>query len=117
MRYKKLKVKPRGPMCDNSRNISVRMTEEQYQRLQRYRSLIHIRSTIYFRHLIHGNRLKGRSNELHRAMHASLNKIYSNIQQMARHQRAAELDADAVAKMRFLMDKLCEEIYLLASQK
>lgn len=117
MRYKKLKVKPRGPMRDNSRNISVRMTEEQYRRLQRYRNLIHIRSTIYFRHLIYGNRLKGRSNELHRAMHASLNKIYSNVQQIARHQRATELDADAVAQMRFLMDKLCEEVYLLASQQ
>ena len=34
------------------------------------------------------------------AMHASLNKIYSSIQQIARHQRAIELDADAVAKMR-----------------
>lgn len=117
MRYKKLKVKPRRPMRDNSRNISVRMTEEQYQRLQRYKNLIHIRSTTYFRHLIYKNRLKGRSNELHHAMHASLNKIYSNIQQIVRHQRATELDADAVTQMRFLMDELCEEIYQLSSQK
>ena len=50
-------------------------------------------------------------------MHASLNKIYSNIHQITRHRWAAELDADAVAQMRFLMDKLCEEVYLLASQK
>lgn len=117
MRYKKLKVKPRGPMRDNSRNISVRMTEEQYQRLQRYLGLTHRRSTSYFRHLIHGNDLKGRSNELNHAMHASVNKIYSNVLQIVRHQRASELDADAVAKIRFLADKLCEEVYLLAGQK
>ena len=117
MRYKKLKVKPRGPMRDNSRNISVRMTEKQHQRLRRYMGLIHVNSTTYFRHLIRENQLKGRSSELHRALHTSLNKIYSNVQQIACHQRAAELDADAVAKMRFLMDKLCEEVYLLSAQK
>ena len=50
-------------------------------------------------------------------MHASVNMIYSNVQQISRHQRAMGMDADAVAKLVFLMDKLCEEIYLLASQK
>lgn len=117
MRHKRLKVRPRGPMRDNSRNISVRMTEEQYRRLQRYLALTHLRSTVYFRHLIHGNDLKGRSNELNHAMHASLNKVYSNVRQIVRHQRAGELDADTVAKIRFLTDKLCEEMYLLAGQK
>lgn len=117
MRYKKRKVKPRGPMRDNSRNISVRMTEEQYQRLERYRAMTHLRSTVYFRHLIYGDDLKGRSNELNHAMHASVNKIYSNVLQIVRHQQADELDAGAVAKIRFLMDKLCEEVYLLAGQK
>lgn len=84
MRRKKRKVKPRGPMRDNSRNISVRMTEEQYQRLQKYLGLTHMRSTVYFRHLIHEDDLKGRSNELNHAMHASLNKVYSNVQQIVR---------------------------------
>ena len=109
--------KVRQPMRDNSRNISVRMTEEQYQRLQRYLALTHLRSTVYFRHLIHGNDLKGRSNDLNHAMHASLNKVYSNIRQIVRHQRAGKLDADAVVKIRFLADKLCEEMYLLAGKK
>ena len=31
--------KVRGPIRDNSRNLSVRMTEEQYRRLQRYMEL------------------------------------------------------------------------------
>lgn len=117
MRCKKRKVKPRGPMRDNSGNISVRMTEEQYQRLQKYLGLTHMRSTVYFRHLIHEDDLKSRSNELNHAMHASLNKVYSNVRQTVRHQRTGELDADAVTKIRFLADKLCEEIYLLTNQK
>ncbi len=55
--------------------------------------------------------------KLNHAMHAGVNKIYSNVLQISRHQRAREMDAEAVAKMVFLMDKLCEEIYLLANQK
>ena len=109
--------KVRQPMRDNSRNLSVRMTEGQYRRFQRYLALTHLRSTAYFRHLIHGNDLKGRSSELNHAMHASLNKVYSNVRQIVRHQRAGELDADAVAKIRFLADQLCDEVYLLAGQK
>jgi len=104
-------------MRDNSRNISVRMTEEQYQRLQRYMNLTRLNSTTYFRHLIKGNHLKGRSSKLNHAMHVSVNKMNSNVRQIVRHQKAAELDAHAVAQLTFLMDKLCEEIYLLANQK
>lgn len=48
---------------------------------------------------------------------ASLNKIHSNIRQIARHRRTRELDAEAAAQMVFLADKLCEEVYLLAAQK
>lgn len=104
-------------MRDNSRNLSVRMTEGQYQRLQRYMGMTRLSSTAYFRRLIQENDLKGHSPKLNRALHASVNMIYSNVRQIARHQRAVGMDAEAVSKLLFLMDKLCEEVYLLAGQK
>lgn len=104
-------------MRDNSRNFSVRMTEKQYQRFQRYMGMTRLNSTAYFRRLIQDNDFKGHSPKLNRALHTSVNMIYSNVKQITRHQRAGELDADAVAKIRFLADKLCEEVYLLAAQK
>ena len=117
MYHRGVEVKPRGPMLDNSRNISIRMTEEQYQRLERYRKLARLTRTNYFRKLIGDGDFKGRIPELHHAMHTSVNMIYSNVRQITRHQRASKLDADAVAKIEFLMDKICEEVYLLANQK
>lgn len=117
MRHKRVKIRPRGPMRDNSRNISVRMTDEQYRQLQRYRKLTRLTSTTYFRRLIQDGAFKGFSPELNHALHASLNMIYSNVRQITRHKQAKDLDVDAVAKLTFLMDKLCEEIYLLANQK
>ncbi len=109
--------KVRRPTRDYSKNLSVRMTEEQYQRLQRYMGMTRLNSTTYFCHLIQENNLKGHSPKLNHAMHTGVNMIYSNVKQISRHQRAREMDAEAVAKMSFLMDKLCEEIYLLANQK
>ena len=109
--------KVRQPMRDNSRNLSVRMTEGQYQRLQRYMGMTRLSSTAYFRRLIQGNDFKGHSPKLNRALHASVNMIYSNVKQITRHQRAGGMDAEAVSKLLFLMDKLCEEVYLLANQK
>lgn len=93
------------------------MTEEQYQRLQQYMKLAGLTSTAYLCRLLQENDFKGHSPKLNHALHASVNMIYSNVRQISRHQRAKEMDAEAVAKMVFLMDKLCEEIYLLTNQK
>ena len=93
------------------------MTEEQYRRLQRYMELTRLKSTAYFCRLIQGNDFKGRSPKLSHALHTSVNMIYSNVKQITRHQRASGMDAEAVSKLLFLTDKLCEEIYLLADQK
>lgn len=109
--------KVRQPMRDNSRNLSVRMTKRQYQRLQRYIGMTRLSSTAYFRCLIQGNDFKGHSPKLNRALHTSVNMIYSNVKQITRHQRAGGMDAEAVSKLLFLMDKLCEEVYLLSNQK
>ena len=102
---------------DYSRNLSVRMTEEQYRRLKRYMGMTRLNSTAYFRRLIQENEFKGRSPKLNHALHVSVNVIYSNVKQITRHQRARGMDAEAVSKLLFLTDKLCEEVYLLSSQK
>ena len=51
-------------MFDNSRNLSVRMTEEQHQNLRRYMNLTKLGSTNYFRKLIYGDAFKGHSKDL-----------------------------------------------------
>ena len=117
MRHNRKTQKACSSMRDYSKNLSVRMTEEQYRRLQQYMELTRLKSTAYFCRLIRGDNFKGHSPELNRAMHASVNMIYSNVRQISRHRKAKEMDAEAVEKLTFLMDKLCEEIYLLAGQK
>ena len=109
--------KKRGPVRDNSRNIAVRMTEEQYQRLQRYMNLTYHGITLYFRKLIQGKRITGNARELERTMHNGVNMIHSNVQQIAYCQRAKDLDAESVQKLLCLADKLCEEVFLLSCQK
>ena len=52
MRRKRKKPLPRGKLRDNSKSISVRMTEEQFLRLERYRELTRLPVTTYFRKLI-----------------------------------------------------------------
>lgn len=117
MRHNRKTWKARVSTRDYSRNLSVRMTEEQYQRLQRYMGMTKLYSTAYFCRLIREDNFKGRSQKLNHALHASVNKIYSNVQQILCHKRTDKLDSRAVSQMRFLADKLCEEIYLLSSQK
>lgn len=55
MRHKHKKIRPRGKMRDNSKSISVRMTEEQFQRLTRYLELTRLPVTTYFRKIIAEN--------------------------------------------------------------
>lgn len=114
MRYR---VKPRGPMRDNSKSISVRMTEEQFRRLTRYMALTHLPVTTYFRKLIASERIKENSPEVRRHLHAAVNMLYSNIRQITRCPRAEELDAGAVRKLDFLMDQICEQVYRISCQE
>ena len=117
MRHNRKTRKVRVSTRDYSRNLSVRMTEEQYQRLQQYMGMTRLHSTAYFCRLIQGGEFKGRSPKLNHALHASVNMIYSNVKQISRHQRARDMDAEAASKLLFLTDKLCEEVYRLAAQK
>ena len=117
MRHNQKNRKVRSSTRDYSRNLSVRMTEEQYQCLQQYMKLTRMNSTAYFCRLIQGDDFRGRSPKLNHALHASVNMIYSNVRQITRYRYAKDMDAEAVAKLDFLIDKICEEIYLLATQK
>ena len=107
----------RATVRDNSRNIAVHMTEEQFQRLERYRKMTRHGVTLYFRKLICGDRLLAHSTELSRVMHKGVNMIHSNVQQIARCPQAKTMDEESVKKLLFLADKLCEEVYLLSCQE
>lgn len=114
MRYK---VRPRGPMRDNSRNLSVRMTEEQYQRLCRYLALTGLPVTTYFRKLILGERVRVRLSRFGLNPHPGVNHICSNARQIVRNPRARALAPEAVRQMAFLADLLCGESDCLIRQK
>ena len=107
----------RAPVRDNSRNIAVHMTEEQFQRLERYRKMTRHGVTLYFRKLICGDRLLAHSTELSRVMHKGVNMIHSNIRQIARCPQVKAVNEESVKKLLFLADKLCEEVYLLSCQE
>lgn len=79
MRHNRKMRKVRVSTRDYSRNLSVRMKEEQYQRLQRYMGMTRLCSTAYFYRLIREDNFKGHSPKLNHALHASLNMIYSNV--------------------------------------
>lgn len=112
-----LRSAKRVPVRDNSRNIAVHMTEDQYQRLQRYMRMTRVGSTVYFRKLIAGEKFEAGSPELNRIMHKGVNMIHSNAQQIARCEWARMMDDETVRQMLFLADKLCEEVYLLSCQE
>lgn len=112
-----LRSEKRVPVRDNSRNIAVHMTEDQYQRLQRYMRMTRTGSTVYLRKLIQGDRMIGHVPELNRSMHSGVNRIHSNVQQIARCEWARMMDDKAVREMVYLADRLCEEVYLLSCQE
>lgn len=104
----------RVPVRDNSRNIAVHMTEEQYQRLRQYMTLTHHGVTLYFRKLIDGDRIQGNRIGQHGDMYKGVNMIGSNVRQIARNPYARELDSEAVSRMEYHYKKLSDEVYYLS---
>ena len=111
MRRKQQKIRPRGKMRDNSKSISVRMTEEQFQRLTRYLELTHLPVTTYFRKLIAKNSIREKPNPVNRRLYAEVNMICSNLQQILRNPAAVELDRDAVRQIRFLRERMLDQVF------
>ena len=103
MRRKRRKPRPRGKLRDNSKNISVRMTEEQFQRLERYRELARLPVTTYFRKLIAESEIMERPSRIRFRLYEEVNKIDSNIRQILRNPRAKEVDREAADRIRFLL--------------
>lgn len=112
-----MRSRPRTALRDNSKNITLRLTEEQDRRLRRYMALTCLTVSAYFRKLIRGDRLTGNPGPLRHGLYAGINKIHSNVMQIARCRRAKELDPEAVAQLLFLADRLCEEVYLLTTRQ
>ena len=88
MRHKRSKVRRKSDLRDNSKSISVRMTEEQFQRLESYRKLTRLSVTTYFRKLITGSEIYERPGKEISQLHAESNMICSNIRQILRSPQA-----------------------------
>lgn len=104
-------------MRDNSCSLSIRMTEEQYQRLCRYLAVTGLSVATYFRKLIRGTPIRTRMPRAKLNPHPAVNHIHFNVQQIARCPRARELAPERITQLEFLADKLCEESFLLSNQK
>ena len=111
MRRKRRKPRPRGKLRDNSKNISVRMTEEQFQRLERYRELARLPVATYFRKLIAESEIMERPSRIRFRLYEEVNKIDSNIRQILRNPRSEELDREATDGIRLLLEHILEQAY------
>ena len=111
MRHKRKKPLPRGKLRDNSKSISVRMTEEQFLRLERYRELTRLPVTTYFRKLISESEIMERPSRVRFRLYEEVNKIDSNIRQILRNPRAEELDREATDGIRLLLEHILEQAY------
>ncbi len=111
MRHKRKKPLPRGKLRDDSKSISVRMTEEQFLRLERYRELTRLPVTTYFRKLIAESEIMERPSRVRFRLYEEVNKIDSNIRQILRNPRAEELDREATDGIRLLLEHILEQDY------
>ena len=111
MRRKRKKPLPRGKLRDNSKSISVRMTEEQFLRLERYRQRTRLPVTTYFRELIAESEIMERPSRVRFRLYEEVNKIDSNIRQILRNPRAEELDREATDGIRLLLEHILEQAY------
>lgn len=102
--------------CRDQRTLSVRMTDMQYRNLQHDLEITRFPITLYFQKPIHGIPIKIPLSRQRLDPYPDLNKIVSNVRQILRTPNATSLDA-AVAQLDFLIEKLCEEIFLLSQQK
>lgn len=111
MRHKRKKPLPREKLRDDSKSISVRMTEEQFLRLERYRELTRLPVTTYFRKLIAESEIMERPSRVRFRLYEEVNKIDSNIRQILRNPRAEELDREATDGIRLLLEHILEQDY------
>ena len=109
--------KKRGPMVANSRNLAVRMTDDQHELLRRYMDLTNLPVTVYFHHLITGYQITARSLDIARPIYYEDNKIYQNLMQLQRNPRANQIGAEQLQIALLLWKKISHETYLLTSME
>ena len=95
-------------MRDNSKSLSIRMTEEQHRRLCRYLALTGLPVTTYFRKLIREETIRVQMSKFGLNPHPGVNRICANVRQIVRCPKAREPVPGAVQKLEFLAELLCE---------
>ena len=110
MRHKRKKPLPRGKLRDNSKSISVRMTEDNFKGWNAI-GTDRLPVTTYFRKLIAESEIVERPSRIRFRLHEEVNKIDSNIRQILRNPRAKELDREAADSIRFLLEHILEQAY------
>lgn len=104
-----------GPFRDNSRNLAVRMNEDDYQRFQRYVTATALYSTTYFRKLIAGERITVRPDENIRGLHTANGMIHSNVEQILRAAKwAGCADTETLQALEYFLTALSREVSALA---
>ena len=113
MRYKAVN-RHVGPFRDNSRNLAVRMKEDDFQRFQRYVEATALHPTTYFRKLIAGEQITVRPDENIRGLHAANGMIHSNVEQIIRAGKRTGMKSEVLDELGLLLKMLSEETSKLA---
>ena len=93
------------------------MTDEENDRLARYRELTHLCLTTYFRFLIQQSPIRTYPTNPELNPHPGVNKICSNIIQICRNQYAQKIDEKSVKMLQYLSERFVEEVFLLITQQ
>jgi len=104
-------------MKDYSKTLSVRMTDDEYDRLTRYVKLTHLPLTTYFRFLIQKKPIRTRSVNKELNPHPGANMIISNVRQICINPYAKKIDERSVKMLQFLSSKFEQEVFLLVTQQ
>ena len=102
-----------GPFRDNSKNVPIRMSDEDYALLQFYLSQTPLKQSTFFRKLITGEKLFGRNSRHLSSLHAAYNMIYSNVMQIVRKAPEYGISKEKVRGLEILVQKLGDEVYEL----
>jgi len=104
-------------MKDYRKTLSVRLTDEEYDRLTRYVKLTHLPLTTYFRFLIQKKPIRTRPVNKKLNPHPGTNMIISNVRQICINPYAKKIDERSVKMLKFLSSEFEQEVFLLSTQQ
>lgn len=96
----------KNPNKDNSRYITIRLNDEQYELLRELMAKTTLPQTTLLRTLIDGKPLHINFHEKGFSLYTESNMIYSNVRQIARNEMAWAMDGESVRWLQFLADKM-----------